>query len=84
MNIVVEKQPKCVATLRVEIPAEKVQGQRDQIVRGYATKARVPGFRPGKAPKALVEKRLLPKSHLYFVMVPLPGDEPFLKSIGVY
>lgn len=57
MNIVVEKQPKCVATLRVEIPAEKVQGQRDQIVRGYATKARVPGFRPGKAPKALVEKR---------------------------
>ena len=57
MNIVVEKQPKCVATLRVEIPAEKVQGQRDQIVRGYASKARVPGFRPGKAPKALVEKR---------------------------
>lgn len=57
MNIVVEKQPKCVATLRVEIPAEKVQGQRDQIVRGYASKARVPGFRPGKAPKALVEKK---------------------------
>lgn len=57
MNIVVEKQPKCVATLRVEIPAEKVQGQRDQIIRGYASKARVPGFRPGKAPKALVEKR---------------------------
>ncbi len=57
MNIVVEKQPKCVATLRVEIPAEKVQGQRDQIVRGFASKARVPGFRPGKAPKAIVEKR---------------------------
>lgn len=57
MNIVVEKQPKCVATLRVEIPAEKVQGQREQIVRGYANKARVPGFRPGKAPKALVEKK---------------------------
>lgn len=57
MNIVVEKQPKCVATLRVEIPAEKVQGQRDQIVRGYTNKARVPGFRPGKAPRAIVEKR---------------------------
>lgn len=57
MNIVVEKQPKCVATLRVEIPAEKVQGQRDQIIRGFASKARVPGFRPGKAPKALVEKK---------------------------
>lgn len=57
MNIVVEKQPKCVATLRVEIPAEKVQGQRDQIVRGFTSKARVPGFRPGKAPRAIVEKR---------------------------
>lgn len=57
MNIVVEKQPKCVATLRVEIPADKVNGQRDQIVKGYASKARVPGFRPGKAPRAVVEKR---------------------------
>ena len=57
MNIVVEKQPKCVATLRVEIPADKVNGERDQIVRGYASKARVPGFRPGKAPRADVEKR---------------------------
>jgi trigger factor len=57
MNIVVEKLPKCVATLRVEIPADKVQGEREQIVRGYASKARVPGFRPGKAPRAVVEKR---------------------------
>jgi len=57
MNIVVEKQPKCVATLRVEIPAEKVSGQRAEILRGYASKARVPGFRPGKAPASVVEKR---------------------------
>jgi trigger factor len=57
MNIVVEKQPKCVATLRVEIPAEKVRGERDQIVRNYAAKARIPGYRPGKAPLPIVEKR---------------------------
>jgi trigger factor len=57
MNIVVEKQPKCVATLRVEIPAEKVQGQREQIVRSYASKVKIPGFRPGKAPRSVVEKR---------------------------
>lgn len=57
MNIVVEKQPKCVATLRVEIPADKVSDQRDQIVKGYASKARVPGFRLGKAPRAVIEKR---------------------------
>lgn len=58
MNIVVEKQPKCAATLRVEIPAEKVQGRRDAIVRSLSGKARIQGFRPGKAPLAVVEKRL--------------------------
>jgi len=57
MNIVVEKQPKCTATLRVEIPSETVSGKREQIVRGYASQARLPGFRPGKAPRAVVEKR---------------------------
>jgi len=57
MNIVVEKQPKCVAIMRAEIPAEKVKGQRDVIVSGYASKARLQGFRPGKAPRNIVEKR---------------------------
>jgi len=57
MNIVVEKQPKCVAILRVEIPAEKVQGQRDEIVNKYLKNARIPGFRPGKAPRPFIEKR---------------------------
>lgn len=57
MNIVVEKQPNCVATLRVEIPAEKVQGERTGILRSFASKANIPGFRPGKAPLAVVEKR---------------------------
>lgn len=57
MNIVVEKLPKCAASLRVEIPAETVQTHRDKIVNSLASKARIPGFRPGKAPKAVVEKR---------------------------
>jgi len=57
MNIVVEKQPKCVATLRVEIPAEQVNGKRNQILRTYSSKSRIPGFRPGKAPQAIIEKR---------------------------
>jgi trigger factor len=57
MNIVVEKLPKCVANLRVEIPSEKITGERNRIVAGYSTHARIPGFRPGKAPRAVVEKR---------------------------
>jgi len=57
MNITVEKQPNCIATLKVEIPADKVRGQRQAIVSNYAGKARIPGFRPGKAPMNVVEKR---------------------------
>jgi len=57
MNIVVEKQPKCVAILRAEIPAETVNERRNKIVNRYASKARIPGFRPGKAPKAVVAKK---------------------------
>ena len=57
MNIVVEKQPKCVATLRVEVPAETVASERNQILRTYSSKARIPGFRPGKAPQTVIEKR---------------------------
>jgi len=59
MNIVVEKQPKCVAILRAEIPAETVTERREKIVSRYAAKARIPGFRPGKAPKAVVAKKFL-------------------------
>jgi trigger factor len=34
-----------------------VAEERGQIVRFYATRAKVPGFRPGKAPQAVIEKR---------------------------
>lgn len=57
MNIVVEKLPKCSANLRVEIPADTVAKERTSIVRAYTSKSRIPGFRPGKAPQAVVEKK---------------------------
>ena len=57
MNITVEKQPSCKVTLKVEIPADKVKGQRQSIVSKYAGQARIPGFRPGKAPLEVIEKR---------------------------
>ncbi|OYV07163.1 MAG: trigger factor, partial [Verrucomicrobiales bacterium VVV1] len=57
MNIVVEKQPKCLASLRVEIPADKVSGERARIVAGYSRQAKIPGFRQGKAPAKVVEKK---------------------------
>ena len=57
MNIVVEKQPKCIATLSVEVPASDVAAKRESISSSYASQAKIPGFRPGKAPKAVIQKR---------------------------
>ncbi len=57
MNITVEKQPNCIATLRVEVPSDTVNTVRATIVSGYAAQARIPGFRPGKAPRNVIEKK---------------------------
>jgi trigger factor len=57
MNIVVEKQPKCIATLNVEVPAADVAARREKIASSYASQAKIAGFRPGKAPKNVIQKR---------------------------
>ena len=43
--------------MRVEVEAEDVQREAEAILRGYAAQARIPGFRRGKAPLALVRQR---------------------------
>ena len=43
--------------VRVEIPTDIVNAEIDRIARDYSRKARIPGFRPGKAPAAVVRKR---------------------------
>ena len=43
--------------LRVEIPSEVVDAQIDRVARDYSRKARIPGFRPGKAPARVIKQR---------------------------
>lgn len=57
MNIAVEKKPKCVAILNVEVPPADVAAKRDSIVSTYASQAKIAGFRPGKAPRNVINKR---------------------------
>lgn len=57
MNITVERLPECKARLSAEIPADEVKQTRDAIVRAYSQQAKVPGFRPGKVPNSVIEKR---------------------------
>ena len=43
--------------MRVEIPSDVVDAEIDRHVRDYSRKARLPGFRPGKAPDRVVRQR---------------------------
>lgn len=46
-----------MATVNVEVPAEKVASERQTIVNGFTKEAKISGFRPGKAPVKVIEKR---------------------------
>ncbi|MGH7620306.1 MAG: trigger factor [Gemmatimonadaceae bacterium] len=43
--------------IEVRVPVEAVRDAEDSAARNYATSVRLPGFRPGKAPPAMVKKR---------------------------
>ena len=43
--------------VRVEIPTDIVSAEIDRVATDYSRKARVPGFRPGKAPARVIKQR---------------------------
>lgn len=49
--------PELVRSISVEAPAEDVDRAYKQVLRRYAKLARIPGFRAGKVPEALVRSR---------------------------
>jgi trigger factor len=57
MKVEVEKQPGSVSKLQIELPAEEVTREWDAIANSFARFAKIPGYRPGKAPRSVVDKR---------------------------
>jgi trigger factor len=57
MKVEVETQPGSVSTLRIELPPEEVSKEWDSIATSFVRFAKIPGYRPGKAPRAVIEKR---------------------------
>jgi trigger factor len=57
MKVEVENQPHCVATLKIELPPEQVSKEWDAIANSFAAQARIPGYRPGKAPRRVIEAK---------------------------
>ncbi len=46
----------CTHELEVSIPADAVEAETDKVAKTFQDRARLPGFRPGKAPASLIRK----------------------------
>ena len=57
MEITIDKISDCQVSLSATVPASDVATIKDGILSTYAKSARLPGFRPGKAPKSMIAKR---------------------------
>jgi trigger factor len=57
MKVDVEKQPGSVSKLYIELPPDEVSKEWDAIAHNFARYAKIPGYRPGKAPRSVIEKR---------------------------
>ncbi|MCE9614954.1 MAG: trigger factor [Lentisphaerae bacterium] len=57
MDVKVMDAGPCRKILQIQAPPETVAGEYEQAVKAYAAVARLPGFRPGKAPLKLVERQ---------------------------
>jgi trigger factor len=63
MKVEVETQPGSVSTLQIELPPEEVSKEWDAIASSFARFAKIPGYRPGKAPRSVIEKRFRKEIH---------------------
>jgi trigger factor len=57
MTITVEDVAPCKKRLKIEVPANRVKKAYDQVTDDFQKEARIPGFRPGHAPRTVVEKK---------------------------
>jgi trigger factor len=57
VNVSVENLAPCKKLVRVELDAKSVDEIFDAITKDYQKQAALPGFRPGKAPQAMVVKK---------------------------
>ena len=56
-KVEVEKQPGFVSKLLIELPPDEVAKEWDAIANSFARFAKIPGYRPGKAPRSVIDRR---------------------------
>jgi len=60
MKISLENAGGCRRRVKGEIPADQVRKKEEQVILSFQKSARLPGFRPGRAPLEMVRKRYAP------------------------
>jgi len=60
MQITTTSAPKSTVVVEVEVPAERLTAAVGEATRALSKRTRVPGFRPGKAPRGVLEAVLGP------------------------
>jgi len=60
MHVTVSPAPRSTVILDIELPAERLDRAIGAATRRLAARTRVPGFRPGKAPRIMLERVLGP------------------------
>lgn len=58
LSVAVEPLPKSQVGVTIEVPAELVDAAYERVLNRLASRAKIEGFRPGRAPRQLVEARL--------------------------
>lgn len=56
LKITAERQPESQILLEIEVEPERVEQSMDQAFRRMSGRYRIPGFRPGKAPRVMFER----------------------------
>lgn len=56
MNVTVENLAPCRKLVRIEVEAREVDGAYEKMTAQFQREVRLPGFRPGKAPREMVVK----------------------------
>ncbi len=83
LSVVTERLPKSQVGMDIEVPAEVVDATYNRVLSRLASRAKIEGFRPGKAPRELVEARLGPialREEVVETMVPEIVQQALVKE----
>ncbi len=56
MTVTAERLPRSLVAMEIEVDADRLEGALEKAVKKVSQQVKIPGFRPGKAPREIVER----------------------------